>query len=125
MSDLVETTAIAAAATQHAPGCHATAPTEDRPDGGCWCGAWMRGLKGRTLIPDTLVVDMPDDNDDDEPVISRVPTLPMRPIGSIEVELQDVLGAIEFLEHIARILRNKLTEAEATGLPVKVRVRVE
>lgn len=27
----------------HAPSCHATAPTPERPDGGCVCGAWRNG----------------------------------------------------------------------------------
>lgn len=31
---------IVTAAIQHAPHCHATIPTEDRPDDGCICGAW-------------------------------------------------------------------------------------
>jgi len=72
--------------------------------------------------PDTLVVDMPDD---DEPAMSRVPTMPMKPMGSIDVELSDVIGAVDFLEHITRILRAKIREAEETGNPVRVRVRVE
>jgi hypothetical protein len=30
----------ATAAIRHAPHCHAAPPTPDRPDGGCFCGAW-------------------------------------------------------------------------------------
>jgi hypothetical protein len=31
---------VASAPIVHAPHCHPTIPTPDRPDGGCVCGAW-------------------------------------------------------------------------------------
>lgn len=40
-------------AVQHAPHCHATFPTSDRPDGGCVCGAWQEAEVRRSVTRTT------------------------------------------------------------------------
>lgn len=55
---------------------------------------------------DALVVD-PEDFGSDEPVTSRAPTKPLPRRGRLEIDLDDAKSVAEFLELMARMLKEK------------------